>query len=147
MPDIDTDSLSDSSIDDAAPHIGRGLCVTGEITGSRDLYIEGEVSGSIFLPDNHVVVGGTADVQANISARIVEVAGNVIGDLNAADRIVIRSSSSVEGDIMAPQIQLEEGCQFKGSVQMREPDMSQQPPVRARAARDPDAVRFKAANG
>lgn len=147
MPDIDTESFSDSSIDDAAPHIGRRLCVSGEIAGRRDLYIEGQVAGSIFLPDNHVVVSDTADVQANISARIIEVAGNVIGDLNAADRIVIRSSSAVEGDIMAPQIQLEEGCQFKGSVQMREPDMSQQPPVKPGTARNPDDVGFKAANG
>lgn len=147
MPDNDTQTSHDPSIDDTVPCIGRGIRITGEIKGDHDLYIEGEITGSVFLPDNMVLVGATADVHANIIARIIEVAGTVIGDLKATDHVVIKSSSTVEGDIVAPQIQLEEGCQFKGSVQMREPDVSHQPPAKPRVVGDPGTVRYNTANG
>lgn len=146
MPDDDIDTHLDSSTDDAVPCIARGIHVAGEIKGSNDLYIDGDVSGSVFLPDNQVLVGETADIHANIVARVIEVAGTVVGDLKATDRVVIRKSSTVEGDIVAPQIQLEEGCHFKGSVQMRDPDVSQQPPSKPRVTGDPGIVKFKAAN-
>ncbi len=146
MPDNDAEIAHNASVEDI-PAITRGIQIVGDIKGVRDLSIDGKVTGSIFLPENRVWVGDSADVHANISARIIEVAGKVVGDLMAADHVVIRSSSTVEGDIVAPQIQLEEGCQFKGAVQMRKPDMSRQPPTKPRVTGDPGAVRFKSANG
>lgn len=116
-----------------SPGVTRGIRIVGEIRGDEDLTIAGEVAGSVFLPRHQVRVVSGADVQANITARVIEVEGRVLGDLRAGERIVIRSSSVVDGDIVSPQIQLEEGCEFKGSVQMQEPDLEQEPPVKQQA--------------
>ena len=126
--------------------IADGIRIAGDIKGGHDLTIAGEVTGSVFLPGNRVVVHATGDVHANITAHNIEVAGRVVGDLKAADRVLIRRSSSVSGDICAPQIQLEEGCQFKGSVQMRVPDVSRRPPSKPRVIGEPGTVRISAAN-
>lgn len=114
--------------------VTHGIRINGQISGDEDLVIAGEVVGSVFLPGNQVRVQNGADVQANITARVIEVDGRVDGDLKAAERIVIRSTSVVDGDIVAPQVQLEEGCEFKGSVQMQEPDLGQEPPVKSQSA-------------
>lgn len=116
-----------------SPGLTRGIRIVGEIRGDEDLAIAGEVVGSVFLPRHQVRVDSGADVQANITARVIEVDGRVVGDLKAGERIVIRSSSVVDGDIVSPQVQLEEGCEFKGSVQMQEPDLKKEPPVKQQA--------------
>lgn len=110
--------------------VKRGIRINGQIKGDEDLVIAGEVTGSVFLPGNQVRVQSGADVRANITARVIEVEGRVAGDLKAGERIVIRSTSVVDGDIVSPQVQLEEGCEFKGSVQMQEPDLGQEPPLK-----------------
>lgn len=130
---------------DAHATIGEGLCISGDIHGNHDLSVDGQVAGSIFLPADHVLVGPDARVEADIAARIIEVEGWVKGNLKAAERIIISGMATVEGDIEAPQIGLEEGCRFKGSVQMREPDMSRRPAVEPRLVDDPGMVRMKAA--
>jgi cytoskeletal protein CcmA (bactofilin family) len=147
MPRSDNEYPAGPPDDDTLLGIASGIRITGDIKGSQDLLIDGHVTGSVFLPDNRVLVSPIAHVHANITARIIEVAGIVVGDLKASEHVIIRNASSVEGDILAPQIQLEEGCQFKGSVQMREPDVSRQPPSKPRVIGDPGAVRYKSANG
>lgn len=122
--------------------VSGGLRIVGDIEGREDLFIAGEVNGSVFLPECALQVGPDAKVKANMLARVVEIEGTVVGDLAASQRIVIRSSAVVTGDVVAPQIQIDEGCNFKGSVQMREPDFKQAARTQART----DAVRHKAAN-
>lgn len=131
----------------AGDGIAAGISVVGDIKGAQNLTISGAVTGSVFLPRNEVRVRAGAVVNANITARLIEIEGRVAGDLKAAERIIIRSSSTVEGDIVSPQIQLEEGCRFKGSVQMNEPDVKQQPPSKPRVIGEPGAVRIKVAVG
>jgi cytoskeletal protein CcmA (bactofilin family) len=146
----DAGSLNPDLDNNSVPYregIAKGICIVGDIVGAHDLYIAGAVTGSVFLPDNQVLVRAGAEVNANITARVIEVEGSVAGDLMAAERVLIRSSSTVEGDIVSPQIQLEEGCKFKGSVQMRQPDVKHKPPGRPRVVEEPDAVRIKAVAG
>jgi len=128
--------------------VTRGIRITGEIRGEEDLLIAGQVIGSVFFPRSGVRVEAEADVWANITARAIEIEGRVAGDLRAGERIVIRSTSVVDGDIIAPQIQLEEGCEFKGSVQMREPDLELEPPVKTPAgAVQGDQAQLERASG
>lgn len=130
---------------DASPKSGRGIAgglrIIGEIKGGEDLFIAGEVSGSVYLPDCGIHVGPNADINANMTARVIEIEGRVTGDLTASGRIAIRSSATVTGDVVSPQIQIDEGCKFKGSVQMR--DRDDQP---GHAAAETEEVRFRAAN-
>lgn len=121
--------------------IAGGLRIVGEINGCDDLFIAGEVSGSVYLPDCGIHVGPKADINANMTARVIEIEGRVTGDLTASERIAIRNSAIVTGDIISPQIQIDEGCKFKGSVQMREPDRHQERPAAAT-----EELRYKAVN-
>ncbi len=101
--------------------IGKSLVVKGEVTGSESLYIDGKVEGAINLSGNRVTVGRNGQVAANISAREVVVLGKVRGNINASDRVDIRSEGSLTGDVSAQRISIEDGAFFKGGIDIRKP--------------------------
>ena len=101
--------------------IGKSLIVKGEVTGSESLYIDGKVEGSITLPGNRVTVGRNGQVAANITAREVVVLGKVRGNIQASDRVDIRSEGSLTGDVAAARISIEDGAYFKGGIDIRKP--------------------------
>jgi cytoskeletal protein CcmA (bactofilin family) len=102
--------------------IGKGLYIKGEITGSESLYIDGKVEGSLNLPGNRVTVGRNGQVSANINAREIVVLGKVKGNVTATDRVDIRAEGSLNGDVAAARISIEDGAFFKGGIDIRKPD-------------------------
>ena len=119
------------------PRIGKGLFIKGEITGSESLYIDGKVEGSINLPGNRVTVGRNGQVGANITAREVVVLGKVRGNVSATDRVDIRAEGSLNGDVAAARISIEDGAFFKGGIDIRKPDSK---PLQATGTSGPVAV-------
>src|ERR1700737_3328725 len=101
--------------------IGKSLIVKGELSGSESLYIDGKVEGAINLPGNRVTVGRNGQVAANIVAREIVVLGKVRGNINASDRVDIRSEGSLTGDVIAQRISIEDGAFFKGGIDIRKP--------------------------
>jgi cytoskeletal protein CcmA (bactofilin family) len=101
--------------------IGKSLVVKGEVTGSESLYIDGKVEGAINLPGNRVTIGRNGQVAANITAREVVVLGKVKGNINASDRVDIRSEGALTGDVIAQRISIEDGAFFKGGIDIRKP--------------------------
>jgi cytoskeletal protein CcmA (bactofilin family) len=101
--------------------IGKSLIVKGEVSGSESLYIDGKVEGAINLPGNRVTVGRNGQVAANITAREVVVLGKVRGNIQASDRVDIRSEGSLTGDVAAARISIEDGAYFKGGIDIRKP--------------------------
>jgi cytoskeletal protein CcmA (bactofilin family) len=114
-----TSAAQPASADQAT--IGKSLIIKGEVTGSESLYIDGKVEGSINLPGNRVTVGRNGQVTANISAREIVVLGKVRGNVNASDRVDIRSEGSLSGDVIAQRISIEDGAFFKGGIDIRKP--------------------------
>jgi cytoskeletal protein CcmA (bactofilin family) len=108
--------------------IGKSLVVKGEVTGSESLYIDGKVEGAINLPGNRVTVGRNGQVSANISAREVVVLGKVKGNINASDRVDIRSEGALTGDVVAQRISIEDGAFFKGGIDIRKPGQDKPTP-------------------
>jgi cytoskeletal protein CcmA (bactofilin family) len=104
--------------------IGKSLIVKGEVSGSESLYIDGKVEGAINLPGNRVTVGRNGQVAANIMAREVVVLGKVRGNVQASDRVDIRSEGSLTGDVAAARISIEDGAYFKGGIDIRKPGES-----------------------
>ena len=104
--------------------IGKSLVIKGEVTGSESLYIDGRVEGSINLSGNRVTIGRNGIVNANIQAREIVVLGKVRGNLQASDRVDIRTEGSLTGDVVAQRISIEDGAFFKGGIDIRKPGQS-----------------------
>lgn len=99
--------------------IGKSLQIKGEVIGSESLYIEGNIEGTINLPDCRVTVSRDALVLANITAREVVVLGKVSGNVYASERVDIRSEGSLTGDVTTGRITIGEGAFFKGGIDIR----------------------------
>jgi cytoskeletal protein CcmA (bactofilin family) len=100
-------------------HIGKSVVIRGELSGSEDLYIDGQVEGSIELREHNLTVGPNGRVNANMNAKEVIVQGAVKGNIRAVDRVEIRKSGSVAGDLVAARIVIEDGAFFKGSIDIQ----------------------------
>ncbi len=100
--------------------IGQFITIIGEITGKENVVIEGHIEGNLNFPNFNVTVGEQGRVNANVTAREIFVEGEVKGDLQASELINIKPSGKVTGNIRALQVVLNQGCQFKGSVDMTE---------------------------
>jgi len=98
--------------------LGPSLKMKGEITGSEDLVIDGSFEGIVQLNERSLIVGTTGNVTANIIAGEVVVYGSVKGNVRAKNRIEIKKDGSVTGDVTTPQILIEDGAFFKGSIEI-----------------------------
>lgn len=98
--------------------IGPGIYIKGDISGDESLIIEGRVEGKIFLDSHQVDVGQSGRVNADITAKVIKIAGEVRGDLTAKEKVIILRSGNVRGNIVAPRMTLEDGAIFKGSIDM-----------------------------
>jgi cytoskeletal protein CcmA (bactofilin family) len=97
-------------------NIGKSVVIKGELTGSEDLYLDGQVEGSILLKGNNLTVGPNGQVKANVDAKGVIVQGKLEGNLRATDRVELKKSAIVMGDIATQRIAIEEGAYLKGKV-------------------------------
>lgn len=98
--------------------IGPGIHINGSISGDENLVIEGKVDGKICLDLYQVEVGQTGRVNADITAKVVKIAGEVRGDICGTEKVIISRSGNVHGNIVAPRMTLEDGAIFKGSIDM-----------------------------
>ena len=96
--------------------IGRTIVVQGQLSAEEDLLIDGKFQGTVNLDDHCLTVGTNGQVKAEIQARQVVVLGSVIGNLSATDKIEIRRTGHVVGDLVAAKVAIEEGAYFKGSI-------------------------------
>jgi len=104
--------------------IGPGIVINGDISGSENLMIEGKVEGKIQLPGHQVEVGTTGKVHADVTAKFIKVEGELRGDINGKEKVVITKAGNVQGNIKAPRVQLEDGAIFKGSIDIDPADSS-----------------------
>jgi cytoskeletal protein CcmA (bactofilin family) len=104
--------------------IGKSIVIKGEVSGSEDLTIEGQVEGKIELRDHILSVGSGGRVQAHIIAKAIVVHGQVTGNLTATEKVDIRENGAVEGDVVAPRVAIADGAKFRGSIDMRRDESS-----------------------
>jgi len=97
-------------------HIGKSVLIKGELSGSEDLYLDGEVEGNIELRDHSITVGPHGRVRAHINAREIIVHGKVEGNVRASERVELKRSAVLAGDIATQRIVIEDGAFFKGSI-------------------------------
>jgi cytoskeletal protein CcmA (bactofilin family) len=103
----------------APAQIGKSVVIKGELSGSEDLYVDGQVEGSISLKGNSLTVGPNGQVKASIDAKGVIVQGKLDGNIQASERVELCKSAIVNGDISTHRILIEEGAFLKGKVDIQ----------------------------
>lgn len=96
--------------------VGRSIIIKGEVTGQEDILVEGTIEGKIDLENQHVIIGPSGTVQAEVKARLVTIEGQVTGNIEAGERVVITEQGSLTGDIQADRLSVEDGAYLKGTV-------------------------------
>ena len=100
-------------------NIGKSVIIKGELNGSEDLTIEGQVEGKIELRQNVLTIGPNGKIKAQVFAKSVVILGEVTGNVTATEKVDIRDNGSVDGDIAAPRVAIAEGAHFRGSIDMQ----------------------------
>lgn len=114
-------------------HIGKSVVVKGELSGSEDLYLDGEVEGSVELHGHSLTVGPNGRVRAHTRAKDVVIHGKVDGNVHA-DRVELKKSAIHVGNIVTQRVIIEEGAYFKGSIDIQREQKPEAKPVAAVAA-------------
>ena len=99
--------------------ISKSVAIKGEVSCDEDLYIDGQVEGTIDPKGYRLTIGPNGRVKANITARAVVVQGRLEGNIQASDRVELKQSATVVGDIVTQRISIDEGVTFKGSVNVQ----------------------------
>ena len=104
--------------------IGSSMTVKGEVHSREELYIDGEVQGSIEL-QHRLTVGPNGKIRATVKAREVVVHGSIQGNVQASEKIILREKASLVGDIKTAGIVIEDGAYFKGSIDITRAESAQ----------------------
>jgi cytoskeletal protein CcmA (bactofilin family) len=120
---IDTDTQRGG-----AASIGKAVKIVGQIFSKEDLYVDGEIEGTIEALEHKLTIGPNGTVHAGIKAREVVALGSIQGNVEAADKIEIRKDARLVGDIRTARIIIEDGAYFKGSIDIVKPEPAKAPP-------------------
>ena len=120
--------------------IGKAVKITGQIHSKEELYVDGDVEGTVEAPEHKLTIGPNGTLHATIKAREVVVLGTIQGNVEAAERIEIRKEARLVGDLRTARIVIEDGAYFKGSIDIMKPEPAKaapKPPVQATASAPP----------
>ena len=100
-------------------NIGKSVLIKGELSGSEDLFLDGEVEGSVDLHDHNLTIGPHGRVRANVMAKDVVIHGKVDGNVHGTERVELKRSAVLTGDISTQRIVIEDGAYFKGAIDIK----------------------------
>ncbi|HUN57295.1 MAG TPA: polymer-forming cytoskeletal protein [Candidatus Binataceae bacterium] len=103
---------------DSAAYLDRTSKITGKLMFEASTRLDGTIEGEITAKD-HLVIGESAVITAQIKAASIVVAGKVNGDITATQRIEIRPAGRVVGNLTAPVFVVHEGALFEGHCSMQ----------------------------
>lgn len=98
--------------------LGTSVVIKGELSASEDLTLGGHMEGRVTLPDHTLTIGPAADIKASISAKVVVIMGAVTGNVAAGEKVEIRATGSVTGDLTSPRLVVADGGHLRGQVEM-----------------------------
>lgn len=98
--------------------IGSSIKIEGNLSGGEDLFVEGRVKGKIDLNQHSITIGTKGRIKADIHGRSIVVMGEVDGSIYGLEQVILRKSSKVRGNLFSPRVSLEDGSDFKGSIDM-----------------------------
>jgi len=98
--------------------LGSSMIITGELSASEDLTLSGRMEGRISVPDHTLTIGPHADIKAEIAGKAVIIMGAVTGNITADEKVDIRATGAVTGDIVSPRLAVADGGRLRGRVEM-----------------------------
>lgn len=113
-------------------HIGKSVMVKGQLSGSEDLYFDGEAEGSIDLHEHALTIGPNGRIRATLVAKEIIVHGRVEGNVCASERVELKRSCTLIGDVCTKRIVIEDGAFFKGAIDIQKegkPELRKAAPV------------------
>lgn len=115
-----------AGVDPLTATIGKGMLIKGQIRSGEHIHVDGEIEGTLHLPGFDLTVTTPGKIHGNISAREVDSAGIIEGNVEATRKITIRKGGRLLGDLRTPGIVIEDGAYFKGKIEIvnsrEEPD-------------------------
>jgi cytoskeletal protein CcmA (bactofilin family) len=121
----------------SAATIGKAVKIVGQIFSKEDLYVDGEIEGTVEALEHKLTIGPHGAVHAGIKAREVIALGNITGNVEASDKIEIHKEAKLVGDIRTARIIIEDGAYFKGSIDIVKPEPAKPPAKPAPPAHAP----------
>lgn len=115
-------------------HIGKSVVVKGELSGSEDLYLDGEVEGSIDLTEHSIIIGPNGRIHADVRALDIIVHGKVDGNLYGGERVELKKSAVLVGDVFTKRVAIEDGAYFKGGIDIQKDEDAKAPNSSSKAA-------------
>ena len=120
--------------------IGKNITITGDISGTEDLVLEGRITGKIQLNECRLTIGEDGYAQSHIMAREVVILGRVDGQIQAAERVELRPTAQVTGDIVAPRLVIHQDAVLKGSVDLSPSLTAKQKPAKKEVEAESEAL-------
>jgi cytoskeletal protein CcmA (bactofilin family) len=121
----------------SAATIGKAVKIVGQIYSKEDLYVDGEIEGTVEALEHKLTIGPHGTMHAGIKAREVVALGNITGNVEASDKIEIHKEAKLVGDIRTSRIIIEDGAYFKGSIDIVKPEPAKPPAKPAPPAHAP----------
>ena len=115
--------------------IGSTVVIKGDLTGEEDLLIEGRLEGKIEARRHKVTIGKSGRIKGDIYAKLIMIEGTVEGNSYGEEQLIVRQSGNVRGNIVAPRVALEDGSNFKGSIDMSPKESSRTEPAKVAESR------------
>lgn len=122
-------------------NIGRSITIKGDISGNEDLHIQGSVDGSVNLKEHNVTITPDGRVKADVHGLTITVQGQVEGDLFGGEQVILHPSCRVSGNITAPRVALEDGANFRGTIDMEANTSGNLPAVQRSSAEKSSTLR------
>ena len=111
-----TAHICEDTLNTIHTNVASTISLTGDLTASEDVTINGRVDGKITIPDHHLTIEKDAVISAKIVAKSVRVSGSVDGTILAGDRIHLLAGSTVRGHLTTAKIVMDDGAVFTGTV-------------------------------
>jgi cytoskeletal protein CcmA (bactofilin family) len=97
--------------------VGKAIILRGDVICSQDLTIDGVVEGTIEVGQHSLNIGVGASIKADLVGRIVTIGGSITGNVTATEKVDLKATGSVEGDIRTPRFVMSEGAVVRGHVE------------------------------
>ena len=113
--------------------IGKDSIFTGKVEVSNSLRVDGSVKGEIVSKET-VVIGPTGRLEGDLTSKCSIIAGQVIGNVTAEDKVELQAKALLQGDLKTRGLVIEQGAVFQGACRMQaENVVSERKPVTVEA--------------